>query len=108
MNKSRLNFVGKMRTAGVKTKAVANRTLSKARDLPVYAWEKFNGKKFITGIILTGAALVIELYVPFAKPVSGYLMSTGVSMGLVGLGHKAVKHKAFVLKVVKKLSFKKG
>jgi len=106
MKKLNLDLKGKIRVAGAKTKAVADLTITKARALPEQAWNKFNGKKFITGTILAASAVIIDLYVPFAKPVSGYLLNAGVGMGLVGLGHKAVKHKAIVLKIVQKLSGK--
>ncbi len=108
MNKTiKEKVTGGIRTTRKKVKAASDLTIKKAKALPMGTWNKFDGKKFVTGVILTAAAVTIDLYVPVAKPVSGYLMSTGIGMGLVGLGHKAIKHKAWIKALINKVTKKK-
>lgn len=85
-----------------KIRVSADLTLEKTKALPKLTWEKFNGKKFVTGVILTAAAVAIDLYIPMAKPISGYLMNVGVGIGLTGLGHKLIKNKAWIKALITK------
>lgn len=98
---------GGIRTTRKKVKTVTDLTIRKTKALPKFTWEKFNGKKFITGVGLTGAAILIELYVPFAEPISGYLLNTGLSMSLLGLSHKLIKNKAWIKALINKVVKKK-
>lgn len=90
-----------------RTKAAAKLTIKKTVALSMGTWNKFDGKKFITGLILTGAAVVIELYVPVAKPVSGYLMNIGLTGLLVGGGHRLIKNKVWIKALITKVIRKK-
>ena len=98
---------GKIRAVRKKVKRVADLTIKKTKAFPKFTWEKFNGKKFITGTILTSVAIVIELYVPIAKPVSGYLLNTGLTTMLIGGGHKLIKNKAWIKALINKVIKKK-
>lgn len=55
-------------------------------------WNKINGKKTITGLIITGVG-VCMFQVPFTAPAAPYVLSAGLSTLGVGATHKVIKSK---------------
>ena len=55
-------------------------------------WKRVNGKKTVSGIILTVLGVVM-VHIPFTAPAAIYFITTGLASLGIGGTHKIIKYK---------------
>lgn len=54
-------------------------------------WKAIDGKKTVTGVLLTAAGVVM-MGIPFTAPAAPYILTAGLGTLGVGAGHKVQKY----------------
>ena len=54
-------------------------------------WKAINGKKTVTGVLLTAAGVAMMNF-PFTAPAAPYILTAGLGTLGVGAGHKVQKY----------------